>query len=149
MKLFDLYCEMRKHHVNYEIWGAKKMCNVIWSRTVVVSCRDLCPEVHSCSKCWFANLSARVCVRVVRVRFTDYHDARGTTHDARRTGHEAHTHHAAVHIRTKAPTTHNPLPDNRHPQHKPNIAQFITLVLSMMVRSQGLSSKYLVPGVLT
>ena len=45
--------------MNSEIWGAKKTCNVIWSRTVVVSCRDLCPEVHLCKKCWFGKLGAK------------------------------------------------------------------------------------------
>ena len=59
MELLDVGCEMRTYDMNYEIWGAKKKCNVIWSRTVVVSCRDLCLDVHLCKKCWFGKLGAK------------------------------------------------------------------------------------------
>ena len=50
---------MRTFDINYRIWGAKKTRNAIWSRTVVVSCRDLCPEVHLCKKCWFGKSGAK------------------------------------------------------------------------------------------
>ena len=59
MKLSGVCCEMRHIYMNYEIRGAKNTRNVIWSRTVVASCRDLCPEVHSCKKCWFGKLGAK------------------------------------------------------------------------------------------
>ena len=59
MTLLFFCCEMRHFNINYGIWGAKKTRNVIWSRTVVVSCRDLCPEVHLCKKCWFGKLGAK------------------------------------------------------------------------------------------
>ena len=37
----------------------KKTRNVIWSRTVAVSCRDLCSELHLCKKCWIGKSGAK------------------------------------------------------------------------------------------